>query len=131
MGNELIRICGIGILCAVATLLLREKSRELASLLRVGGLVLMTGLLLVFLHEPLKEIQDMLSSSALSSYITILLKAIGIAILCATCGNICRDCGEGRVADCVEIAGNVLILSLCIPIVRDILEQALSLMTLG
>ena len=131
MGSELIRVCGIAILCAIGTMILRGKNGEIAALLRVGGVVLLMGMLLLSLREPLGEIQGMLSSSVLSSYVTVLLKAIGIAILCATCAEICRECGEGSLASCVETVGNVLILSLCIPIIRDILEQASSLMAIG
>lgn len=131
MTDELMRICGLGILCAIAALLLRVKNGEIAALLRIGGLVLMTGVLLLSVREPLSEIQGILASSAFSTYITILLKAIGIAVLCAVCAGICRDCGEENIATCVEMAGNVLILSLCIPIMRDILEQASSLMGVG
>lgn len=131
MGSELIRACGVALLCAIGTMMLRGKNGEIAALLRVGGLVLLTGLLLLSLREPLGEIQEMLASSVLSSYVTVLLKAIGIGILCATCAEICRECGDGSLASCVEAVGNVLILSLCIPIIRDILEEASSLLAVG
>ena len=131
MGSELIRVCGMAVLCAIGTMILRGKNGEIAALLRVGGVVLLTGMLLLSLRVPLGEIQGMVSSSVLSSYVTVLLKAIGIAILCATCTEICRECGDGSLASCVETVGNVLILSLCIPIIRDILEQASSLMAIG
>ena len=131
MGNELMRICGIALLCTIAALILRPKNSELVALLRVGGLVLMAGMLLTFFAEPFSEIRGMLSSSAMSSYVLTLLKAIGVAILCTVCAGICRDCGEASIAGCVEAAGNALILVLCIPVIRDILEQASSLMGLG
>ena len=131
MGSELIKFCGLAVLCAIAALMLRTRNGELAALLRVGALVLLAGILLTFVREPLSAIRGMLSDSAFSAYVTTLLKAIGIAILCAICAGICRDCGEASMAACVETVGNVLILSLCIPIIRDILEQASSLMALG
>ena len=131
MENELIRICGIGILCALGGLILRGKNAEIAALLRVGGLVLMAGMLLALLREPLAEIRQMLSSVSVAAYLTTMLKAIGIAVLCTVCSGVCRDCGESTVATCVEMAGNILILSLCLPIIREILERASALMELG
>ena len=131
MGNELIRICGFGMLCAVAALLLHGKNGELAMLLRVGGVLVIMGVLATALQDTLGELGALISSSALSTYLTVMLKALGIAILCATCGDVCRECGSGSVAFGVELAGNLLILSLCLPILREILGYATSLLSLG
>ncbi len=131
MATQLLPICGLGVLCAFCALILRGRQGELAVLLRVGGLVLMMGILLLSVRDSLGEMEGILSSSALSTYTGVMLKAIGIAVLCTVCGDICRDCGEGSIASCVEIAGNMLILSLCIPILREILGYASSLLALG
>ncbi len=131
MGSELLQICGLGVLCAMAALILRSRGGEFSALLRVGGLILMTGIVWLSARDAIGEMGDLLSSSTLSSYAGVMLKAVGIAVLCATCGDICRDCGEASIASCVEVAGNLLILSLCIPILREILGYASSLLALG
>ena len=131
MGNELIRICGLGVLFAIAGLLLRGKGGEFAMLLRIGGVVVIMGILVVSVKDTLGELGELVASTALSTYVSVMLKALGIAILCAVCGDVCRECGSGSVAFGVELAGNLLILSLCLPILREILGYATSLLTLG
>ena len=100
-------------------------------LLRVCGVLVIMGVLATALKDTLGELGALVSSSALSTYLTVMLKALGIAILCATCGDVCRECGSGSVAFGVELAGNLLILSLCLPILREILGYATSLLSLG
>ena len=131
MGNELIRLCGLGILCAVAALLLHGRNGELSSLLRVGGVVLIMGLLMLSLKDAFGELGSLLAVSSLAAYVSVMLKALGIALLCATCGDVCRECGSGSVATCVELAGNLLILSLCIPMLRELLGYAGALLSMG
>ena len=131
MGQGLIQICGLCILCAVASLILRMKGGELSALLRVGGLILVMGLLLLTVRDRITELEALLPSGALSSYAEVMLKGIGIAVLCATCGDICRECGAQSLASCVELAGNLLILSLSAPIIREILGHATTLLEMG
>jgi stage III sporulation protein AD len=131
MGQELIQICGLCILCAVATLILRGKGGELSALVRVGGLVLTMGLLLLGVRDHIAALGALLSDSALSGYAEVMLKGIGIAVLCATCGDICRECGAQALASCVELAGNLLMLSMCVPIIREILGYATTLLEMG
>lgn len=91
----------------------------------------MTGILLLSVRDTLGDMEGLFSSSALASYVSVMLKALGIAFLCSLCGDICRDCGEGSIASCVEMTGNLMILSLSIPVLRDVIGQALSLLDLG
>ena len=130
MTGEWISICGVGLLCAFSALLLRSKSGELAALLRVGGLVLLTGILVLSMREPLDDLRALVAEHAISEYVTVMLKALGIAIVCGVCGDICRDCGEGSIASCVEMAGNLLILSLSFPLIREILDVASALLAM-
>ena len=126
----MISVCGIGLLCALSTLLLRTRSGEVALLLRIGGLVLLTGALVVSVREPLSELRAIIEGEGLGKYVTVMLKALGIAVLCGTCGDICRDCGEGSIATGVETAGNLMILSLSLPLIREILGVAAELLSM-
>ena len=123
-------LCGVGLLCAFSALLLRTKSGELALLLRVGGLALMTGVLVLSMREPLSELRGLVEGQAISDAVTVMLKALGIALVCGICGDICRDCGEGSIATCVETAGNLMILSISLPVIREILDVVAELLSM-
>ena len=130
MAGTWFSLCGVGLLCAFSALLLRTKSGELALLLRVGGFVLMAGVLVLSMREPLAEIGGLVEGQEISEAVTVMLKALGIALVCGVCGDICRDCGEGSIATCVETAGNLMILSLSLPVIREILDVAAELLSM-
>ena len=127
----MLALCGVGVLSALAGLLLQGRSGELAALLRIGGLVLVAGGLLLSVRAPLDELSDMVASSALSSYVEVMLKGLGIALLCAICTDVCRECGAGGLAGWVELGGNLAILALCLPIIRETLGGIGALLEMG
>lgn len=128
MDGGLIRVCALAILCAVASLVLRQIRGEFAGLLRIGGSVLIFGGLIVAARDGLEEILGLFAGEGLEDYATVMLRALGIALLTRTCTDICRDCGESGVAGGVELAGKLSILALCVPMIREIIGYATMLM---
>ncbi len=91
---------------------------------------MLTGILVLSVREPLAELRGIVEEHAISDYVAVMLKALGIAVVCGTCGDICRDCGEASIASCVETAGNLVILSLSLPLIREILDVAAELLSM-
>ena len=57
------------------------------------------------------------------SYITILIKVVGITYICEFCSGICRDAGYGTVAQQIEIMGKVTVLLAGLPVLLAVVEQ--------
>ena len=57
-----------------------------------------------------------------TSYIVLILKVIGISYLIEFGKDICKDAGENAIANKIEIAGKVIIVSISIPVVTAVLE---------
>ncbi len=55
-------------------------------------------------------------------FFTILLKITGIAYLIEFASNICKDAGENAIANKVEVAGKILIVTISIPIISTLLD---------
>lgn len=124
MGNEVIRVCGLAVLCAVSMLLLRGVKSELALLVGIGGVVVMAGFLISGIGKLISDAGGLFNGSGFEEYAVLMLRALGIAVLCRICTDICRDCGADTVAGGVEMAGKAAILSLCIPILTEIIGYA-------
>ncbi len=120
----MIRICGLAVLCAVSMLLLRGVKSELALLVGIGGVAVMAGFLISGIGELISDTGGLFTGSGFEEYAVLMLRALGIAVLCRICTDICRDCGADTVAGGVEMAGKVAILSLCIPILTEIIGYA-------
>jgi stage III sporulation protein AD len=54
----------------------------------------------------------------------ILIKALGVAILAQMASSICEDSGNKTLSFGVDLAGRVVILALCIPMIRAITKFA-------
>ena len=131
MDGTLLRVCGIGVLCAVSGLLLHRKNGEFSSLIRVAGSLLIVGGVWMGLRELPEALSAAMREGALGEYASLMLKALGVATVCATCGDVCRECGAPSVASGVELAGNFAILGLCLPLLQELIHDAFVLLEWG
>ncbi len=135
MNDLLIKIFGVAMLGALISVILRRQNGDMAQLLRaVVGIVLciVCVLMLSPLVDSIRELAEQAElGSAAESCISVLLRALCIALLSHICASVCRDCGEATIAYYAELGGKVEILLLSLPLFRDVLELALDLVSLG
>lgn len=63
------------------------------------------------------------------SYLSILLKVIGITYICEFSAGICKDAGYGAVADQIEMLGKLSVMFAGLPILFAVIEQMQSFMS--
>ena len=124
MEGLVIRVSAIGILCAVTGLLLRPVKPEFAGLVRIAGGILIFGAVALGIGEAVHEAAALFSADGMEQYVSVMLRALGIALLTRICTDLCRDAGESAVASGVELAGKAAILALCLPMIGEILGYA-------
>ena len=69
--------------------------------------------------------------NGIGTYAETLFKALGIALVCEICANICRESGESGIAGGVELVGKIEILLLCVPLMERVLDTAKVLLEMG
>ena len=131
MENELLKICGIAILCVALLLISRELKGSFLWAIRVVGIILIMGVLTLNIDGAGQELTLLTASGGISEYAAVMLKALGISLLVKICADICRDCGEGSLAFGVESAGKVSIIYMCIPLISDIMRYAAEILDFG
>ena len=131
----LLKICGISLLACVCLGLIGRISAGVATVLRAAAAVTVFGVLLYFASESVRELWGMVSrllgSTFATESVTIMLKALGMALVAKLCADVCRDSGEGAVAGGIESAGRLAILALAIPLFVEILELAAEMLGLS
>ncbi|MBO7310353.1 MAG: hypothetical protein J6U86_03045, partial [Clostridia bacterium] len=95
--------------------------------IRIAGLVLVLGGMLGVLGMVVELVREIGIDENATHYSSIMLRGLGIAVLCRVCSDICRDCGEATVAFAVESAGKLGSIVLAAPAVLDIVEIARSI----
>ncbi len=114
------------LLCIVGIILIsivRRVSPEFAPLISVICAVM----LIAYVTPYIKTVYDALlffqnRFSMLSEIIKLTVKIIGISLLCEFASQLCADNGEKFLADKVNFAGKILILSIISPIVISFME---------
>ena len=126
-----LKLCMLAVLgIAVATVLKQWKS-DLLPLFRLS-LVIAFAMIGIGAAQPFfVYLKNLTGNEGLTEYATILIKALGIAILTQCCAEICRECGEGGTASGIELVGKIEILLLCLPLIDEILTVAKQLLYWG
>ena len=131
MEAQLIKICGAAILCVAVIVIMKELKAGIAWGVKIAGIVLIFGILAYGLGEAMEEFGVLWESVYISEYISVMLKAFGIALLVKICSDICKDCGEGSLAFGIESAGKLCVLCACIPMIIKIIECVKDIFALG
>ena len=126
---EIIKIIGIGLIALIIIVVLKQYKPEFTIYVS-----LIAGALIFFLSlDKLSGIISILNtladkSNINSSYIQILLKITGIAILTEYAVSICKDSGEIAIASKIDLGGKVIIISISIPIIVALLEVIIKIL---
>ena len=127
---DMVKLCGVGLLCAFCALLLSHIKGEYAPLVRVGGTVVIFGAVFLWAVDIFNEAISMAFTDGLSDYGRIMMKALFLAFLSRVCSDICKDMGESAIGGGIELGARFAILSLCLPLIGELMGYARELMGL-
>lgn len=127
---NIIQLCGIGLCTVIFTVLLKERRGEMAVMISLAGGIFLFGAAVSAFVPSVEFVSEAVSSmdNSFSAYISVLLKALGIASAVQITADICRDAGESSVASKVELAGKAEILLISLPMVKELLTTAYALL---
>ena len=110
---------GVGVLCALAALVLRECKSPLAPLLTLLGGILLLIALLPRLSPLLSWAEDL--ASALPSVVGEAVgKVVAVGFLCSVGSDMCLSLGAPTLGEKIEFAGRVEILLLSLPVLTEL-----------
>ncbi len=126
---EILQVVALGLIVAVFTVLLRRERPEMALILALSFGVIVFLMVLNKLGAIINVFEDVTQRAQVDElYLATLLKILGIAYIAEFGAQVCRDSGEGTVANKIELAGKVLIMILALPIFVAILEAIMRLL---
>ena len=127
---DIMRVAAIALLGAVALLFFKQYKPEWGIPLRLilgvalGGMILSAAKELLAFAELLAGNRDTVTGGMWQ----LILKALGISFVTEITSGVCRDSGEGTLASWVDMAGKMALLLLSLPLIREILTVARSLL---
>ena len=117
------RVIGIALVALVFGIFFKQYNKTVALLL-----VLVSSLLVFWqsfsavaeITDALKRITSGISEA--SSYIKIMFKVLGIALIAQLAADMCRDCGESALAGQTETAAKIAIIVVVLPLIQAVLK---------
>lgn len=108
----------------VASLTIKQYNKEISVLLTAAAVTIISCLLIPNVIQIVASIKDISALVSVSdTYISALIKSLGICYITEFSSQICRDNGSASVACQIEFAGKIVILGLAVPIYSDIIEM--------
>lgn len=112
----------ISVLCMVV----KTYKPEYALLCQLCGVAVIGGMILSYLKDVVDTLFDMVTGGGLdSSFLEILLKALGVSIMTDIASNVCKDSGNNTLSSGVELVGKIIIVFMALPMLNKLVEVAI------
>ena len=121
-------LSGIALLAAMLILMLKELRPAFVAPMRLAATLLLLGAALTLYAPVLSRIQSLFVQTGAQEYMDVVLRALGIALICELSALFCRDLGEQTLAQGVQLFGKMEILVLSLPLLDKVLEMAKELL---
>lgn len=125
---SIVSLAGASVLAVFLILVLRELRPSMALSARLATTVGLTGAALALCAPVVARMRSLLELGGGEGVSVLLLRALGVALVCELAAGFCRDLGEGGVADALTLFGKTEILVLSLPLIDDVLEMARELL---
>lgn len=121
---SILRIAGVALIACALSLAIKQIRPEF------GIYIPITAAIIIFVYA-VSELCGIIDALSLrlekfgmdKAYLKVLMKSLGLAYVAQTAADICKDAGESALSSKVELCGKVMILSLCIPVIFDVLDM--------
>ena len=120
---DVIKIGIIGVAGVLLATFLKKEKSEYSMLISMGVCILMFSFLIHKMQVVLafvERLESMLSID--SSYISLILKMIGIAYVAGFAMDVCKDAGYGAIGSQIETFAKISILVVSLPVLLTFLE---------
>ena len=122
-------VCVFCIGGSLFSLLLKQYCAEHSLLLSAAMCASVFIASILLLESPLDEIRNILLSADIpESYISVLLKSLGICCITHISSELCRDSGESAMGAAAELWGRYALIAVSIPVMRGFIELIGSIM---
>lgn len=126
---EILKIAGVGIICAVIAVTLKKTNPEMAVQVSIAAGLLIFMMVAGYLTEAVGFIKQLTEQYSLEyGAISLVLKVTGIAYICEFAVQTLNDAGENAIGSKVELAGKLIIAVITIPMMKDFFGLVVGMM---
>lgn len=119
----MIKIAVIGIVAVLLAIQLKNYKPEYSTYISLSACILIFTLgfhKLEVIIQTMQKIQSYIPING--SYITILIKMVGITYIAEISSDLCKDAGHAAISNQIELIGKLTILSISMPVILSLLD---------
>lgn len=118
-----LKLCGFAVIGAAGAMVLRELRREFELPMRLTATVGLLTVCVAMAKPIVKYATDLFGLSPISGEAaTLVMRALGIAIMTKLGADFCRDLGSASLAATLETAGKIEMILLSLPLLSSALD---------
>ena len=126
---DIIQIIGISLIAIIISVIIKQYRPEFAIYVGIAAGVIILLMCMQKIQGIINFINTISERTNInSSFIKILIKITGLAILTEFAVSICKDAGETAIASKAEIGGKVIIISMSIPIIQSLINTIIKVL---
>lgn len=119
----MIKIAAFVIISLFLIIFLRDTKREFAIILTVACAIILFVTVADDLYSVAQSIYNLSSGmNNVHSYITLMLKILGISLIAQFVSDLCRDAGENALASQTETASKIIIHIMTLPLFETVIN---------
>lgn len=121
-------VCAAGIIASILAIVLKKYNVEYSFILTISASAIIITYIAGALIEAVSGIKDIFAMSNMSvTYLTLLLKCVGICFLTEFTCDTCKDAGQAALSDIVLFSGRMLVLVSALPLFSELLNMVINL----
>ena len=125
---DILTICISAIVAVILSITIKKHNAEISTMLSVGAGIIIFIVILSVISPVIEQIKELGRVAYIGNdYTNILIKALGICFICQFTSDACKDASQTALASKVELAGKLMIVTLALPMMKEILTIAISL----
>lgn len=123
-----IKIIAITIITAILALIIKQVKPEYAIFVQLGGITIIAMFSISYFSELSQTAYSIIDVSGINiNFFKLLIKALIISVTAEIAADICRDSDSKALAGNIELAAKIVIISMSVPIIKEVAEIAVGL----
>jgi len=114
-------------ICVCVAVVMKSAGKDVFDVIKIISGVIVAGMVLLSASPLLEFAFDLAQGSRVNTYLSVMIKSLGIAFLTHICASVCRDCGENTMAGYAELAGKIEMLIISVPLIEEVIGVAQNL----
>ena len=116
------KMCGIVLCGVILCSIFKELKTEYSLFLRIGITILVIGFSLALFIPIFEYIDEITLNTEIHTYLPILIKILGIAMITELTSDICIDANEHGLANKISLFSKAEILLLTLPLIKKLFD---------